>query len=222
MRAGAGVPSLRLAASLPAQRGRATPRCGRRSRLCSPKPPAPGFPTSGCSSPEARRRLQTCGIPRRPAALQTPSLCPAPRQDPQAASVLSRRDGARRGPRSRGRLGSPTPSSPSACRTCSCAFCHLAAPTRQPLGGGSHPSLDPEEERALAGVLRNRFLRDLSRVSQALAEAGDGEDLPPANGDANRYLHFPPIFPSPRPKFPPTSSPMWPKSQSFLMVDPSP
>lgn len=47
------------------------------------------------------------------------------------------------------------------------------------LGGRVAPLADPEEERALAWVLRNRFLRDLPRVSQALAEAGDGEDLPP-------------------------------------------
>lgn len=97
-------------------------------------------------------------------------------------------------------------------------------PPASPWGGGPHPSQDPEEESVLAWVLRNRFLRDLPRVSRALAEAGEGEDLPPATVMPTGIYIFLRLFP-PRDQSsppPPASSPMWPKSQSFLMADPSP
>lgn len=188
--------------SPPPNRGRTTPAVRLRITTRQPKPQRQAFPQVAAPAWEARCRLQTCGTPRRPEALQSPRRCPAPRQDPQAVSFLSRRDGAHRGPRSRAGDSSvsPTPSRRLQSLELRFLLSHRSYPPA--LGGRAAPLARPEEERVLAWVLpaRNRFLRDLLPFSQGPAEAGRQWKPAVANGDANRYPHFPPLFPSPRPK----------------------
>lgn len=112
-------------------------------------------------------------------------------------------------PRSRGALGTP---SPSARRAPSFAFCHPTALPPRALGGRAAPLAGPQEARAVAWVLpaRNRFTRDQlpgwETVKTCLAEAA-----------ANRYPYFLPLVASPRPKLLPP--PIWQKPQSFLVVN---
>lgn len=118
-----------------------------------------------------------------------------------------------------------TPPSPLSQRLQSPELCFLYSHRSDPpnLGVGAAPLIGPGEEGAVAWVLpaSNRFMRDLLPFSQAAAKAGrPWKPAAAANGDANRYPHFPPLFLSSKTK--PPRDPIWPKSQSFVVVEPSP
>lgn len=118
-----------------------------------------------------------------------------------------------------------TPRSPLSQRLRSPELCFLSPHRSDPpnLGKRTAPLVGPGEEGALAWLLpaSNRFIRDLFPCSQAAAKAGrQWKPAAAASGDANRYPHFPPLFFSSRPK--PSPDPIWPKPQSFVVVEPSP
>lgn len=100
-----------------------------------------------------------------------------------------------------------TPPSPLSQRLHSPELCFLYSHRSDPpnLGVGAAPLVGPGEEGAVAWVLpaSNRFMRDLLPFSQAAAKAGrPWKPAAAANGDANRYPHFPPLFLSSKTKPP--------------------
>lgn len=191
------------------RRGRATPAAGRWARTQQREPRREAFLQVAAPAGEARCPPQTCRLtPAAPPLCGRQDVAAHPGRTPGSALPHSSRLRSL-SPRSRGALGTP---SPSARRAPSFAFCHPTALPPRALGGRAAPLAGPQEARAVAWVLpaRNRFTRDQlpgwETVKTCLAEAA-----------ANRYPYFLPLVASPRPKLLPP--PIWQKPQSFLVVN---
>lgn len=201
-RTGPGCPLAALPpVSTPAER-EGDPRGGAADHASAARTPAPGFPTSGCSSPGGEvANLRDPTPPRGSAVSKTlPCTQAGPpgrvRPEPATAELTA-------APRAG---NSSVPHAPGARRARSWAVSHRTAAVPRPRGRGA-PLAGRGDERALAraGPERGRFLRDVLALSQAPAGVGRRHQPAAADGD-NRYPHLPSPLPSPRAKPPPTQS----------------